>query len=300
MKPDFNEKLEMEKIERQDKALNSDLKGEIPPKAKSPMPAIKNTVVGISGATTKPKALVIKGFTSEQLALVKRTVANGATDDELRMFLHIAKKSGLDPFLKEMYFIKYRGGETIMMTGRDGFLSIAQKSGEFNGLQSAAIYEGDEFSVDYSNPKDIKIKHITNPFKKEAGKIVGGWARASRKDCIDTVEVVNWKDYYKTFAGKVSMWDKFGSAMIKKVAESIALKKQYGISGLVSQEEVGFENYENKDNVDGNKLFNDTFELIKKVPLESRNQTIEKAVLSEQFTSEQNEELNKLKTDDKK
>jgi len=149
------------------------------------------------------------GYTPSQLSLVKRTVAKGATNDELAMFIHIAKKANLDPFLKEIWFIKYKGGETIMMTGRDGFLSIAQNSKEFEGLQSAAVYEGDEFKVDYTNPDDIKIKHITNPFQKEAGKIVGAWARVKRKNCIDTVEIVEFRHYAKTYAGRKSMWDMF-------------------------------------------------------------------------------------------
>ena len=292
------EELEMLKIDLQDHPEKAFIKPQEERKplkgTDAPLP-VKNASTDVVGAITKPKGLDIKGFTAEQLALIKRTVAKDASNDELQMFLHIAKKAGLDPFLKEIWFIKYRSGETIMMTGRDGFLSIAQKSGEFQGLQSAAIYEGDEFSIDYSNPIDIKIKHITNPFKKEAGKIVGGWARAARKNCIDTVEIVEWKNYYKPFAGKISMWDKFGSAMIKKTAESMALRKQYGISGLVAQEEVGYEGNESKNNIDGIKLFNDTIDLLKKVPKENIEQAKSRAITSGQFNDEQIKKIKELK-----
>lgn len=218
------------------------------------------------------------------------------------MFLHVAKKAGLDPFLKEIWFVKYRGGETLMMTARDGLLSIAQRSGEFNGLQSAAIYENDEFSVDYSNPEDIKIQHISKPLTKERGNIVGGWARSRRKNCIDTVSVVDFNTYKKTFVGKKSMWDLFPVAMITKVAEAISLKKQYGITGLVSKEEIGYENEEINTNElpNGDKLFEDTFELIQKVPEKKRNQAIKNAVQSKQFTIEQELELQTLKILDEK
>lgn len=262
----------------------------------TPKNIIKNSSQSVNGVKTeliKP----IQGFTSEQLLLIKRTVAKDATNDELAMFLHIAKKAGLDPFLRELWFIKYRGGETIIMTGRDGFLSIAQKTGEFMGLQSAAIYEGDEFSVDYNNSNELKINHITNPFKKDAGKIVGGWARSKRKNCIDTIEIVSWKDYYKLFFGKVSMWDKFPSAMIKKVAESIALKKQFGISGIVSKEEMNYENEEVNINnkVDMNNLFDKTYKLISKLQNEQRKQAIQNVINSNQFSEEQIKKLQEIK-----
>jgi len=297
-------KNEMQKIEEQDKndiVLQGELK-KAPKltskkiKSKShikPQPIVKNTLERV--VVSRDVAIKgLSGFNLEQIALIKRTVAKDATNDELSMFVHTAKKVGLDPFLKEIWFYKYRGGETIIMTGRDGFLSIAQRSKTFAGIQSAAIYEGDEFSIDYSNPKDIKIKHITNPFKKDAGKIVGAWARSSRVGCLDTVELVHWKDYYKSYVGKISLWDKFGTAMIKKVAESIALKKQYGISGLVSKEEIGFENEKinTKELPDGNKLFEETINLIKKVDKKQRPLAIKNAVNSGQFNDEQ---INKIK-----
>ena len=240
------------------------------------------------------KEMSLTGYTQEQLALIKRTVAKDATNDELAMFLHISKKAGLDPFMKEIWFVKYKGGETLMMTGRDGFLSIAQKSGEFQGLQSAAIYEGDEFSIDYSNPQDIKINHKTNPFKKEAGKIVGAWARTKRLNCIDTVEIVDFKDYYKSFAGKKSMWDKYPSAMVKKVAESVALRKQFNIAGIVSKEEMNYENEEvnAEKQIDSTELFEKTKKMIGNVKNDdNRNKAIDKILASNQFTEEQNKEF---------
>ena len=45
----------------------------------------------------------INQLTAEQIELMKRTVAKGATDDELRMFLHLAHKYDLDPFAKEIW-----------------------------------------------------------------------------------------------------------------------------------------------------------------------------------------------------
>jgi hypothetical protein len=39
-------------------------------------------------------------FTEEEIETIKRTVASEANTDELKMFLHVAKSYGLDPFNK--------------------------------------------------------------------------------------------------------------------------------------------------------------------------------------------------------
>lgn len=68
------------------------------------------------------------GYTPSQLELIKRTVAVGATNDELSMFLHVAKKSKLDPFLRQIYFVKRQGKGTIQV-GIDGYRAIAERTG---------------------------------------------------------------------------------------------------------------------------------------------------------------------------
>ena len=47
-------------------------------------------------ATLEPKDC----FTRDQVELIKRTICQNTTDDELKLFLHVAQKSKLDPFAK--------------------------------------------------------------------------------------------------------------------------------------------------------------------------------------------------------
>lgn len=180
----------------------------------------------------------------EFVEALKRTVAKNATDQELIMFLSVAKKYGLDPFTKEIWFIKYRnkqgGIETRVETSRDGYLRIAQRQRKYKGLQSFAVYENDTFKVVVENGEVQGIQHEFSA--KDRGNLVGAWAMVKMGD--DKVySFVPFEEYYngkdtgrKTYN---PVWDTHPSAMIRKVAEVDALKRAAGITGLVTSEEMG-------------------------------------------------------------
>ena len=187
-----------------------------------------NTVVKTSEQTmAKPDA--IAGFSESQIALIKRTVAKNATNDELAMFLHIAKKTQLDPFKKEIWFYKDKKGNTLIYAARDGYLTIAQRSGEFGGMKSGAVHENDEFVVDIAS--DAVEHRIVTP--ADRGKLVAAWATVYRKNCQPTTVYVENATYNKGS----NTWATHPDAMLEKVAQNIALKKVFGITGVTSVEE---------------------------------------------------------------
>jgi len=175
------------------------------------------------------------GYSSEEVAIIKQTVAKGTTDAELAYFLSVSKSAGLNPFNKEVWCYKDNKKNLLVFAGRDGFLSKAQSNPAFNGIRSSEVCENDEFEIDIANNK---IKH--NFGKKERGKILGAYAIAFRKDGEPTIEYADIKDYDK----KQFTWNTHKSAMIKKVAETNALKKGFGISGIQSEYD-----FDIKDNV---------------------------------------------------
>ena len=80
-----------------------------------------------------------KNITPAQVDLIKSQIAVGATDDELKLFLHVADKSGLDPLSKQIYFIK-RSGKMTIQTAIDGFRAIADRTGQYIG-SSDPVFE---------------------------------------------------------------------------------------------------------------------------------------------------------------
>ena len=166
-------------------------------------------------------------YNKEQVELIKNTVAKGATDDELKMFLYLAKQYNLDPFKNEIWFVKYNG-KTNIMTSRDGYLKYAQMNDEFEGLISFVVREGDEFEIDAA---EYKIKH---KFGAKRGPILGAWARCDRKGKKPFIAYVDFQEYNK----KNNTWNTYPSAMIQKVAEVFVLKRAFGINGLVTKEEI--------------------------------------------------------------
>lgn len=183
---------------------------------------------------TAQKIAKMTGFTEEEVAVVKNTVAKKTTDTELAYFLNVCKSVELNPFLKEIWCYKDNKGNLLVFAGRDGFLKKAQKSPLWNGITSSEVRENDKFEMDIPN---AKISHVTNA--KDRGKIIGAYAIVRPKNLeLTTIE---WVDFHVYNKGQFT-WSTHPADMIKKVAETHALKKAYGITGLNSEYDFEFKN----------------------------------------------------------
>jgi len=167
-------------------------------------------------------------WSREQVELIKRTVAKGASDDELKLFLHLASRYDLDPFTRQIWFIKY-GDDAHIFTGRDGFLHIAHRSGAFNGMQTSLREEPVPFEIKFFNKRDKRWEALKRPSQFVAVCTV------YRKDMEQPFKCEVWESEYSTGQG---LWPTKRRVMIQKVAEASTLRRAFDISGLYLPEEV--------------------------------------------------------------
>jgi len=172
------------------------------------------------------------GFDSEKWKLVQRTCARDSTPDEFEQFMYLCGTYELDPFLKEIFFMKM-GGKATLMISRDGYLKIANKSSQFNGMESDAVYEGDKITRCPDGRYILEYGAAHMIF--DNSKLVGAYANVFRKDreyCSSSF--VSYKDYKKPSP----IWNTYPNAMMIKVAEEYALKKAFSVNGIVGQTQV--------------------------------------------------------------
>ena len=168
-------------------------------------------------------------YPSEMVDTIKNTVAKGATDSELIMFLTVANKYNLDPFLNEIYFSKMKtkdGEKSTLLTSRDGYRKIAKSQQDYKSHQSAAVYENDEFEMQYDFGEIVGIKHTHK--HTDRGKLVGAWCVLITTDGTKYAAYVERTEYD---TGK-NAWGKYKTAMLEKVAQNKVFKNYANINGV--------------------------------------------------------------------
>lgn len=171
-------------------------------------------------------------LTQDKLNLLKQTICKGSTDDEFELFVHACKRTGLDPFMKQIHAVKRwdpklkREAMTIQ-TGIDGYRLIAERTGKYMPGQEPC------FMHDQSG----KLISATAFVKK--------WGHDNTWHTI--AATAYFDEYVQTRTDKetnailpVAMWAKMPRSQLAKCAETLALRKAFpaDLSGIYSKEEM--------------------------------------------------------------
>ena len=176
------------------------------------------------------------GFTPEQINVIKATIAPGASDDELALFLMVCQKTGLDPFSRQIYLSeRWTNGvsKKTPETTIDGFRVIAERSGKYAG-QAGPFWCG----------HDGIWRDVWLAADMPAAAKVGVLRSDFREPVWGVALFLEYAQYKRARDGKPpelnSMWQKMGANQLAKCAESLGLRKAFprDLSGMYTREEM--------------------------------------------------------------
>lgn len=168
-------------------------------------------------------------LSQDQLELIKRTVAKGATNDELALFLNQAHRLQLDPLSRQIHFIKRWDSSQqqqvgAVQTGIDGFRLIAARTGRYRPDELPPRFTYDEAGRLLSAKTCVYLFHpeTTTWYRVEAEAFFDEYAQKTREG--------------KLFPN----WERMPRVMLSKVAEALALRKAFPaeLSGVYAHEEM--------------------------------------------------------------
>jgi phage recombination protein Bet len=164
---------------------------------------------------------------------IRRLVSPNAplTDLEFSFLVKLGQSTNLNPFLKEIWVVKYKQGSPAQIfIGRDGYRKAAQRQDDYEYHQVNAVYSEDDFKV--INDEIHHSHGFTN-----RGTLLGAYCKVKRRDCSRYTYVMVTMEEYNLNQG---LWKTKPETMICKVAEAQAIRQNFQevFAGTYSDSEI--------------------------------------------------------------
>lgn len=186
-------------------------------------------------ATTPATAALVDWNNPAMQIQIRQSYGKDLTDAEWNLFLNLGIATGLNPFLREIWAVKYGNQAASVFIGRDGYRRSAQNHPEYEYHFADAVCANDVYKV--------VSGEVTHEYTlKDRGALVGAYCIVKRKSAgKPAVTFVDLKEYYqgnKDEKGAIKMdnygkpkkptlWDTKPATMIKKVAEAQGLRATF-------------------------------------------------------------------------
>lgn len=174
------------------------------------------------------------GMSREQIQLIKDTIAKDATDEELRHFIAVCERVGLDPFARQIYLVK-RWDSRLKRTvatpqvSIDGFRVVAERTGQYRGQTAPQWCGWDGEWVDVWLAEE----------PPQAAR-VGVWREGNKEPLYRPALLRSFLQTNKD-GSPAAMWRTMPEVMLLKCAEAQALRAAFPnhLSGVYTSDEMG-------------------------------------------------------------
>lgn len=188
-----------------------------------------------------------------KLAEIRKTFAPTLSELEFSYFVQLGKATGLNPFMKEIWAVKYSPKNPAQIfIGRDGYRRSAQRHKQYDYHYADSVYSNDKFAI-----VNGEVRH-ERPFGNR-GVLLGAYAvgkrLASSKPVFVTVDI---KEYDKPFG----LWKTMRETMIKKVAEAQLLRQLF--------QEVFLDSYSDAESWNEKQTDSSTEKVLDKITKDSK------------------------------
>jgi phage recombination protein Bet len=167
-------------------------------------------------------------FDGRQQAALRALGVEGASVADLAVYLHYCQKTGLDPFSKQIYYIRRKDRWTIQV-GIDGFRVIARRA-VTNGAETLAYLD-----TQWCGPEGQWMDVWLGGAPPFAARVT-----VLRNGC-PFPGVVRYDSYVQKARGEVTeMWQRMPAEQLEKCAEAKALRRAFpnDLGGMYIDEEM--------------------------------------------------------------